>query len=197
MSAPGQQKASMLQVKAIIRRKLRKQEEHGHNELNIYPMMDMMTILLVFLIMQFAQTAATVVQSPELQIPVSTSQETLEQATIVTISSSSVLVDGNSALSLRNGLVDPGLKQGGANGFLITPLLTAMQHKKELLEVVAGHNPRRPFTGDLEIVADKHTPYRTVIEVVYTCGQAHFANLRFVVRQSSQAHQAGIGTRHE
>ena len=44
------QKASMGQVKALIRRKLRRVPPHEEQSLNIYPMMDVMTIILVFLL---------------------------------------------------------------------------------------------------------------------------------------------------
>jgi len=53
--------------------------EHEHQELNIYAMMDMMTILLVFLIQQFATTSANITQSAELQIPTSVSERAAER----------------------------------------------------------------------------------------------------------------------
>jgi len=180
-------------VKRIIRKRLRRMPEHEHQELNIYAMMDMMTILLVFLIQQFATTSANINQSAELQIPTSTSQRAAEPAIVVTISQNDVLVDGTRALSLRNGLVDPSQKNGGANAFLINPLLEPMQAKKDLLKLIAARNPQRPFTGEVQIIADRHTPYRTLIEVVYTCGQAEFKNVRFVVIQQGQSHSQGIG----
>jgi biopolymer transport protein ExbD len=180
-------------VKRIIRKRIRRQPEHEHQELNIYAMMDMMTILLVFLIQQFATTSANVNQSEELRIPTSVSQRAAEPAIVVTISRNDILVDGTRALSLRNGLVDPSQKNGGANAFLINPLLEPMQAKKELLKLIASRNPQRPFTGEVQIIADRRTPYRTLIEVVYTCGQAEFKNVRFVVVQQAQGHSAGIG----
>ncbi len=180
-------------VKRIIRKRIRRMPEHEHQELNIYAMMDMMTILLVFLIQQFATTSANITQSAELQIPTSTSERTAEPAVVVTISANDILVDGTRALSLRNGLVDPSQKNGGANAFLINPLIEPMQAKKELLKLIASRNPQRPFNGQVQIIADRHTPYRTLIEVVYTCGQAEFKNVRFVVIQTGQSHSAGIG----
>lgn len=181
-------------VKRIIRKRLRRMPEHEHQELNIYAMMDMMTILLVFLIQQFATTSANITQSAELQIPTSVSERAAEPAIVVTISQNDILVDGVRALSLRNGLVDPSQKNGGANAFLINPLLEPMQEKKELLKLIASRNPARPFTGEVQIIADRRTPYRTLIEVVYTCGQAEFKNVRFVVIQQGQSQSQGIGS---
>ncbi len=178
---PTDRKATMGEVKRLVRRRIRRRPEHEEQSLNIYPMMDMMTILLVFMVMQFAATQANLVQSAELQIPYSTANIEPSQSTTVTISSTSILVEGKGALQLRNGLVDPSQKQGGGNGFLITPLLNRLQEHRDALKVLAQRNPQRPFRGEVQIVADRRTPYRTLIEVVYTCGQAEFKNLRFVV----------------
>jgi biopolymer transport protein ExbD len=170
------------QVKAIIRRKLRKHPPHEEHGLNIYPMMDMMTILLVFMVMQFASSsAAAISDSDELRIPYSTSEAELGDAMPVQISRNAVIVDGEQVIDLRNGLVDPSLKQGGGQGFLITPLFRELGRIRDRKKLIAANNPRRPFTGEVQIVADQRTPFRTLAEVIYTLGQTEFKNLRFVV----------------
>lgn len=179
-------KATMGQVKALIRRKLRKIEAPDEQSLNIYPLMDVMTILLVFMIMQFAQEAANVVESAELQIPYSTSRAELEQALPLQISRGDITVDGRRVLTLRNGMVDPSQKQGGGTGFLITPLHNVLIQHRDRLKLIAQRLPSQPFTGTVQIIADKRTPFRTLSEVIYTLGQAEFSNIHFVVLQSSQ-----------
>ncbi|HJL17618.1 MAG TPA: biopolymer transporter ExbD [Sandaracinaceae bacterium LLY-WYZ-13_1] len=184
MAEETEEKASMVQVKQIIRRKLRRIPPFEEQALNIYPLMDVMTILLVFMIMQFAAETSQVMQSAELQIPYSTSEADLESALSVTISRTEISVDGNQVLTLRNGIVDPSHKQGGGTGFLITPLHNVMirqrDTQKALEQATAG---QRPFTGTVQIIADKRTPFRTLSEVIYTLGQAEFSNLHFVVLQ--------------
>ena len=181
------EKASMSQVKSIIRRKLRKQPPHEDQSLNIYPLMDVMTILLVFMIMQFAQEAANIVQSSELQIPYSTSRAELSGALPIQISRTQIAVEGREVLTLRNGMVDASQKQGGGTGFLITPLHNVMtQHRDRLRLIETRTNGRRPFTGTVQIIADNRTPFRTMSEVIYTLGQAEFSNMHFVVLQDTQ-----------
>jgi biopolymer transport protein ExbD len=185
-----EEQASMAQVKSLIRRKLRRIEPVEEQSLNIYPLMDVMTILLVFMVMQFAQDAAAVVESPDLQIPYSTSRTELQQSVPVQISRTDITVEGRPVLTLRNGLVDPSQKQGGGTGFLITPLHSVMnQHRDRLRAIERGSNGRRPFTGAVQIIADKRTPYRTLSEVMYTVGQAEFANIHFVVLQNSASNR--------
>jgi biopolymer transport protein ExbD len=180
-------RAKLSDVKRVIRRKLKKHPEHEHNDLNIYPMMDMMTILLVFMIMNFATESGKIMQSAELELPKSISQDRVESALVVQISTAAVAVEGRSVVALRNRQVDPSQKQGGANGFLITPLLTELRQHAERLKMIATRNTRRPFNGDVEIVVDRRIPYRTLVETVYTCGQAEFKNVRFVMLQDTSA----------
>lgn len=184
MSQPGEEEpkpATMLHVKQAIRRKLKKHAEHEHYGLNIYPMMDMMTILLVFMVMQFASsTAAVIQQSEELKLPYSTSDVQLGETTAIQISKSEIVVDGKLVLRLRNGAVDPSDKRDGAQGFLITPLQKKMSTVREVRKQIAASDPRRPFTGDVQIIADAQTPFRTLSEVIYTLGQSEFGNLHFV-----------------
>lgn len=182
MSEENQPQATAAQVKRIINRRLAKHVPHEELGLNLYPMMDMMTILLVFLIQSFAQSsAANVVQSEELQIPNSVAKAEVDPALSITISASEIVVEGKQSLSLRNGQVDPSQKQGGSNGFLVTPLLTVLQQHRDRLKLIAQSQPGRPFRGEVQIVADKRTPYRTLVEVLYTMGQAEFKAMRFVV----------------
>lgn len=186
MSGETENKASMVQVKQIIRRKLRRIPPHEGTELNIYPLMDVMTILLVFMIMQFAAESSHVLQSSELQIPYSTSEANLETALSLTISRTGIMVDQREVLQLRNGIVDPSQKQGGGTGFLITPLHDRLtQHRDRQKAIAAQTQGRVPFTGTVQIIADKRTPFRTLSEVIYTLGQSEFSNIHFVVLQAN------------
>lgn len=174
------------QVKSLIRRKLSRIEPHSEQGLNIYPLMDVMTILLVFMIMQFAQESAAIVQSDELQIPYSTSVTELEEAVSIQISRNQIVVENRPVLALRNGLVDPSQKQGGGTGFLITPLHDVLtQHRDRLRQIEQLSQGRRPFQGEVQIIADKRTPFRTLSEVIYTLGQSEFSSIHFVVLQGS------------
>ena len=178
---------SMSHVNRVVRAKLRRRPEPEHFGLNIYPMMDMLTILLVYMMAIFATSSAAAVQeSSELRIPYSTSKVEVAEALGVQISRSGIVVDGKPVLELRNGIVDPSLKQGGSSGFLITPLYKTLSEIRDRKKRTAAKFANQPFVGDVQIIADKRTPYRTLSEVIYTLGQTEFKNLRFIVNKKSQ-----------
>lgn len=172
--------ATMGQVKAMVRRKLRKQEEPHEEGLNIYPMMDMMTILLVFLVAQFATDAKQINQSEELQLPYSTSELAQQDALTILVSRNELLVADVRIIGLRDGLVDPAEKVGGSTGFNITKLLRELRDRRELQRQIDAARGQQ-FRGEVQIIADKRTPYRTITEVLYTLGQAEYKAIRFTV----------------
>jgi len=179
--------ASMMKVKQVIRRKLRRQPVQQEQFLNIYPMMDMMVILLVFLLMQFASsTVSAIQQSDDLRIPFTTATTELSEVPAIQIARDSIAVGGEFVINLRNGIVDPSDKQGGANGFLITSLYRRLQDMARVQQQLeAGSGGRRVWTREIQIIADQRTPFRTLNEVTYSLGQAGFRNLRFVALSES------------
>jgi biopolymer transport protein ExbD len=177
--------ATMSQVKALARRVLRRREPAEEMFLNIYPMMDMMTIILVFLMATWATEYAEIQESPELTIPLSTSMVEQQPALSVTITSAAILVEGVKVVDLQDGQVDASQKQGGSTGFLIVPLLNTIREHRELQRVIDQARGDE-FGGEVQIIADHRTPYRTITEVLYSLGQAEYKNLRFVVKREGR-----------
>jgi biopolymer transport protein ExbD len=154
--------------------------EHQQAYLNITPMMDMMTILLVFLLKQFSVQAAAASMSEGLQLPNSTIEAQRALAVNVTITQSAILVEGDGVTTVRAGAVDPSVKRDGANGYYITPLVDVMTKHANRLKKIAAMGGTQ-FDGTAMILVDKNTPYRLLTEVLYSAGQAEFKNYHLVV----------------
>lgn len=167
-------------AKRIIRMIKRRHPPPEISFLNITAMMDMMSILLVYLLKQFS-VASNQVTTPELLMPYSTSTLQSKQAVSVAVTSRQILVENRLVVTLRNGYVDPSDKQGGANSYLVMPLLAAMDQERTRLESIGAANRTAQFEGLVTISADKNTPYRVLAEILYTVGQARFGRYRLVV----------------
>jgi hypothetical protein len=70
---------------------------------------------------------------------------------------------------------------------LITPLFNDLKKHRDRLKLIASRNTQRPFRGEVRVIADKRTPFRTLGEVLYTLGQSEFGALRFVVLRQGQS----------
>src|SRR3954463_2080504 len=79
--------------KAIARKRRHERAAEGEiKELNITAMMDMMTIILVFLIKSYASSAVTMTASEDLKPPISTTRLTPKDTIAVTITPKNVLI---------------------------------------------------------------------------------------------------------
>jgi biopolymer transport protein ExbD len=172
---------SRLRGKKAIRSFARKVADHeGIRELNITPMMDMMTIILVFLLKSVTSTAAQTTQDANLVLAPSTTHMVAKQAIQVTITKRVILVEGEAVAPINNGRIDPAQKRDGENGFYITSLVGTLQklsgRERKVAELTSGK-----FESELMIVADRNTPYRLLTEILYSCGQAGYQNYRLLV----------------
>jgi biopolymer transport protein ExbD len=160
-------------------------QEHAMAYLNITPMMDMMTILLVFLLKQFSVEAAAATMAEGLVLPKSSIETQRPLAVNITVSQNAVLVEGDAVTTVRAGSVDPSVKRDGANGYYITPLVEVLtKHANRLKKI--GAMGGSVFDGTAMVMVDKNTPYRLLTEVLYSAGQAEFKNYHLVVVRNNQ-----------
>jgi biopolymer transport protein ExbD len=175
------QTMSRLAGKKAIRSFSRKlAEPETIRELNITPMMDMMTIILVFLLKSFTGSNSLLTLDDNLQVPPSKSRLHAKEAVPVMITKKVILVEGQAVAPINNGKVDASLKASGENGYLIQPIadiLNQIARRERKVAEMSG----RGFDSELMVVADKTTPYRLLTEVLYSCGQAGYSNYRLVV----------------
>jgi len=166
-------------------------EEIRH--LNIMPMMDMMTILLVAFIYQ-AAVSATQLTAGTVSLPKSLSDDDLpEGASTVIITKTGIVVsagkEAKSIVSVSNGDVDPAEKEGGTNGIKIprlTNFLAALHHEEDAARQRQGGDPGAAPAPELLIIADRTTPYRLLIEVLFSAKQkeAGYKHFRLIVQKS-------------
>ena len=167
-------------------------EEIRH--LNIMPMMDMMTILLVAFIYQ-AAVSATQLTAGTVSLPKSLSDDDLpEGASTVIITKTGIVVsagkEAKSIVSVSNGDVDPAEKEGGTTGIKIprlTNFLSALHHEEDAArQRQAGGAPSAAPAAELLIIADRTTPYRLLIEVLFSAKQkeAGYKHFRLIVQKA-------------
>jgi biopolymer transport protein ExbD len=170
-----------LQGKKAIRSYARKlSEPEVIKDLNITPMMDMMTIILVFLLKSFSSSTSTITFDQNLQVPKSVTQLTPKLAVTVTVTNKVLLVEGDGIAPINQGRIYPAIKRDCENGYNITPLVDILEKHAKREKKVAELTGQK-FEAQLMIVADQTTPYRLLTEIIYSCGQAGYQNYRLLV----------------
>jgi biopolymer transport protein ExbD len=155
------------------------------DELNLTAMMDMMTIILVFLLKSYSSSALDVKAGADLQLAASSTKLPPIDAITITITRKAVLIDNKPIVEVRQGSVDPSAKREGANGYLIDPIWVRLQKQADFQKTLVRQGKLKEFKGQAIVVADKQVPFRLLSEVIYSAGQAEFHSFKFLVIKKS------------
>jgi biopolymer transport protein ExbD len=163
-------------------------------DLDITSMMDMFTIILVFLLKNYATQDISVAASADLELPSSTADKNPELAVNLIVTKTQVIVDGVPVLDLTRVPDDenPGqeliaVPEDEKKGQMITRLYDRLLEKAEqskALGEVSGSSEFE-FKGRILLQCDKTLPFSVIREAMYTAGQAQFGEFRFIVYKTS------------
>jgi biopolymer transport protein ExbD len=191
------QRASTAKYKAELRKAIRRNaHEPEINFLNITAMLDIMTIVLVFLLKNMGESSAAIPQNDDLRLPKSVIRAAPSQeGVVVTVSKSQILVGDNKVLNLpgRESLVQTGVgaqeKRSGPNDLYIVKLGNALQSARKTDRRVREAKGLDASSSEAIIIADGSTPYRLLIEVLFTLGQSEFGKYHLMVMQGKEIPQ--------
>ena len=192
--APAPQQASIVRYKAELRKSIRRNaHEPEINFLNITAMLDIMTIILVFLLKTLGESSAAVPQSDDLRLPNSVMKKAPSQeGVLVTISKTQILVGDEKILGLpgRESLVQAGVdaryKRSGPNDLFIVPLGNALMAARKTDIAVRRAKGLDPSSSEAIVIVDKGTPYRLLMEVLFTLGQSEYGKYHLMTMQSKK-----------
>ena len=162
--------------------------------LTITSMMDMMTIILVFLLKSYSTEDISVKPSDDLDIPISSARKRPKLAVNLVVTRSQVLVDSVPVLQLDQTadeetgeelvVIPDDEKKGQMISKLYDRLVEKAEYAKDL-GARAGTDDSE-FKGQILLQCDKRLPFSVIREVMYTAGQAQFGEFRFVVIQGGE-----------
>ena len=190
--AAGGGGSTIIRYKAELRKAIRRNaNEPEVNFLNITAMLDIMTIILVFLLKSLGESSNAIPQSDDLRLPTSVARtDPHQEGVTVTLSKTQILVGDQKILALpgRESQAQTGVgaqnKRGGPNDLYIVPLGNVLQTARRTDVALRRAKGLDPSTSEAIIIADKGTPYRLFIEVLFTLGQSEFGKYHLMVMQS-------------
>ena len=186
-----QKPASMARYKRELRKEIKRRAgEPEINFLNITAMLDMMTIILVFLLKSMSSSSASLPQSADLTMPKSVlTTEASQEGVAVLISRSQIVVDDNTVCAVPTDAthgVEAKYKRSGPTDLYIVPLANALQGWRERDRQVRLATGKDPSASEAIVIADSNTPYRLLVEVLFTLGQSEFAKFHLMVLQGAK-----------
>jgi biopolymer transport protein ExbD len=191
---PPSKPASLAVYKRELRKAIAKNRvEPEINFLNITAMMDMMTIILVFLLKSLSTSTASLPQSQDLQLPKSiltTEPESEPEGLAVIVSKSQIIVGETVVCPVPPDASQYGIeakyKRGSRNDYFIVPLGSALQSWRDTDKRIRMATGRDPSQSEAILIADVSTPYRLLTEVMFTLGQSEFSKFHMMVLQGGK-----------
>ena len=167
-------------------RSARKKREYDEDVgVTINSLMDAMTIILIFLLMNYSMDPLRVDSSKDLKLPISTTELLPKKTIALVISAKAILLDGKQIVEVKKGAVSKMDKGGDENSMMIQPLLTALtaasSNQKEIDRMSGGK-----FDGMITFITHDDTPYRRLRDVMYTATNAEFKKFKFAVSKGGR-----------
>ena len=155
-------------------------------DLNINSMMDMMTIILVFLLKSYSASDISISPSEVLTLPSSEAIQIPQVAVNLVIAKDMLTVDGVPLIALTELVTEDGtilwvIPEEAIRGQLITALYDVLSEKAATAIAMGEQLEGGEFTGRLLLQLDRDLHYGVLREVMYTAGQARFGKFEFVV----------------
>ena len=135
-------------------------------------MMDMMTIILLFLLKTMSTSGALIRPSEFVDLPRADRDMNPKKAVALLVNAEGVFMDTEGKpplLSLPQELDDP-------NNPVLPGLESFLVERRELARRVGG-----AMVGEVTIQCDKTVPYSWLLKVIATCGVTEFGTIDFVV----------------
>lgn len=145
----------------------------GYADLNLTSMVDMLTILVVFLLQTFSSTGELFRVSDKIQLPESSRYQELVEAPLVSISEAGVEVNGNNFATKAE------LTLTNYNDYKIKGLYNLLVQERKKFP-----DPSK-FKGYIFFQVDKNLDFKFVKRVLYTCTQAGYTTVKPLVLQPS------------
>jgi biopolymer transport protein ExbD len=160
---------------ALGRRK-RKPQQLGPPKLMLTSMMDMFTIILIFLLFSFSENPENITLNKTLELPHSSAQLGYQKTIQIVLSKDELSLDGETLAEVHNRRID-----GLAPDDLTASTLYQRLKTKRSEQAAASSDGQTRETPHILFLCDQSFAFKTINNVIKTAGMAGYPNFQFAV----------------
>lgn len=147
-------------------------------ELNITALLDMFTMLLIFLLINFSTVSYQLKTSGLIDFPKSYSDKKPIDVLNIVVDKYNIIVDGVVVTKHNKGKLEPEVIDD--NGFRIIPLYNALLRYSERNKYISSVNKKLESGGKVILQMDRDIPFFLLRQIMYTAGQAEYNDFKFI-----------------
>ena len=145
--------------------------------LNITSMMDMFTIILVFLLKSFGESSVELKVNPNIHLPSSISSKAPINIVSLVVDKSSLLIEDQYVLNHVNGKIPS--QYLSDNNLKVLPLYKRLSAFAKLQKKFSPEKTKK-IAGKILLQMDKDLDFEILRQIMYTAGMAGFDNFKFL-----------------
>jgi biopolymer transport protein ExbD len=145
---------------------------------NLISMMDILTVLLLFLLKSYVAGGEVMVPPPGISLPASTAEQPPQSSLVVAIDDDEILVGSERVTTVAEAL--------SGNDLEITPLAARLQLARQQQEEIAKlRGEKASESRAATIQGDRNIEFRVLQRVMYTLNRNGYENVALAVIQKS------------
>ncbi len=158
--------------------------------LNLTAMVDMFTVLVIFLIQSFSASGELVTMQKGLVLPTANKAEKLvERGPVVTLMNNEVAIDGAALAKLEE------LDDADAGIPALSERLKTLKQQADEMDKRMGvvRDPTLPYDGHLILQADVSTDFELIRKAIFSVNEAGWTHLQFATLSNKKKDEAAEG----
>jgi len=159
------------------RMRTRTRARAGVAGMNLIPLLDIFTILLLFFLVQAGDPSETLPVLEHLRLPFSEAKQPPHREIVVGIEPGRITLDGREVATVDEVLA--------SETDLVPGLAAALEAYVEEAVGAAraeGAQPGARLSGEVTIMGDREIPFRVLKRVMFTCASRHFGHISLAVQ---------------
>ena len=168
---PGKRPGDRIAASRVFGKKFARGKKQGYASLMLTSLVDMFTIIVIFLLMNFSANGEVLYMSKDIKLPDAYHGAQLERAPVISVSNDSVTFDGRMLISTAD------LAKGDVLN--VPELEDALRDEKRRYEQIHANDPDHPFKGLVNVQADRRIAFKVIKRVMFACNQSGFGNINF------------------
>jgi len=183
---PGKRPGVRVSNSKVFGKKFARGKKGGYAELMLTSLVDMFTIIVIFLIQNFSANGEVLYMSKDIKLPYAVHGAQLERAPVISVSNDAVTVDGKQVAQTDD------LSKGDVLN--VPELEDALREEKRKYDQIHANDPEHPFRGLVNVQCDKKIPFKVIKKVMFACNQSGFGNINFAAMAKGPDKSAAQGT---
>jgi hypothetical protein len=170
----------LFKLKKEEKKAKRRNQAEEKAALGMTSLMDIVSIIVVYLLKSYASDPITITPIAEQMIPMSKMDAPLKEGVAIYVSSRELVFNEESLAVLTEGEIDQNLVQG----HVIRPLFEKLEEETEKSKQVFESRGEE-WVGHIILIGDQNVKFTSLVDIMYTAGRLEYSEYSFCIIQKA------------